>query len=65
MSECPNELFIFGADPLIWLNGSVIENMCEWLLGLKLLKELPGMLTGADVSCSIPKVNGKWINKNQ
>ena len=50
-SVCPNELFIFGAEPLRWLNGS---NMFEWLLGLKLLKELSGMFTGAEDPWSRP-----------
>lgn len=46
LSVWPKELFILGAEPLRWLNGS---NMFVWLLGLKLLSELSGMFTGADV----------------
>lgn len=55
-SLCPNELLTFGAEPLK-LNGSVILNMPERFVGLKLFNELPGMLTGADVPCKRPNKN--------
>lgn len=63
LSFWPNELLIFGAEPLRWLNGSVTLNMFEWFVGLKLFNELPGIFTGADVPCKIPVQwqNGKLI----
>lgn len=54
LSLWPNELFIFGAGSLKWLNGSDTLNIFVWLFGLKLFSELPGMFTGADVPCKIP-----------
>lgn len=54
LSPGPNELLIFGAEPPNEANGSLTLNRLEWLFGLKLFKELPGMLTGADVPWSKP-----------
>lgn len=58
-----NELFTLGAEPLRWLNGSVTLNKFEWLVGLKLFRELPGMFTGAEVPCKRPVWCNKWIDK--
>lgn len=56
LSECPNELLIFGAEPLRceWLNGSLTLNKFEFV-GLKLFNVLPGMFTGAVVPCNSPE----------
>lgn len=64
LSLWPNELLIFGAEPLRWLNGSDTLNIFEWLFGLKLLSELPGILTGADVPCKMPTYHAVEQNRN-
>lgn len=65
LSLGPNELLIFGADPLNGPNGSVTLNRFVWLFGLKLFKELPGMFTGADVPCRRPDGGQKKLGKRQ
>lgn len=62
LSLGPKELLILGADPLRGPNGSVTLNKFEWLFGLKLFKELPGMFTGAEVPWSRPSsMNKKYV----